>query len=194
MRLDRLGVQQDGADGEQPAGRIEDRRAVGARQAGEHRGIDAGRRAALQHVQQLRRGRRVDVARRAAARRADRRAPPAAAATSPGRAGRRTARLRARRRDRAPSGTAARRARRCRPTRAHISYLACRSSRCQRALRKLKTCTPSAKTLISCDGLSTTQTLRLPAVASACERYGVGHGTSSRAGSKRRAISTMSST
>ena len=42
--------------------------------------------------------------------------------------------------------------------------------------------TPSANSLISCEGLSTTQTLRLPTVASACDRYGVGQGTSRRAG------------
>ena len=45
---------------------------------------------------------------------------------------------------------------------AHMSYFAWMSSRCQRALRKLKTCAPSANTLISCDGLSTMQMFPLP--------------------------------
>jgi len=34
----------------------------------------------------------------------------------------------------------------------HISYFACRSMRCHRALRKLNVCTPPAEALISCDG------------------------------------------
>ena len=90
------------------------------------------------------------------------------------RAAPRTAPPRANRPGRAPSGTAARRAPGCRSALTHISYFACRSSRCQRALRKLNVCTPSANTLISCDGLSTMHRLPLPAVASACGPVGGG--------------------
>ena len=131
---------------------------------GEHRRIEADGAAPAQHVQQLRRGRARRRACRAA-RRAGRPAPRAAAATPPRRAGRRTARPAARRPGRAPSGTAGWRARTFSTARSHISYFAWTSSRCQRALRKLNTSTPCANTLISCDGLSTRQMLRLLPVA-----------------------------
>ena len=52
----------------------------------------------------------------------------------------------------------------------HCTYLASTSSRCQSALRNVKTRAPSANTLISCDGLSTMQVSRVPSVAAACWR------------------------
>ena len=47
-------------------------------------------------------------------------------------------------------------------------YFACRSSRCHAAPRNVKTSAPSAKTLISRDGLSTAQTCPCCSVARAC--------------------------
>ena len=47
VRLRRLAVQQDCADGEEPAGAVHHRCAIGPGQSGEHRGIQRGRRSVL---------------------------------------------------------------------------------------------------------------------------------------------------
>ena len=84
VRLRRLGVQQDRADRQQPAASrpSPSRRRCGPGPSG--RAIELGRGAAAQHVHHLHRGSARRPACRAA-RRADRRATPAAAATSPDR-------------------------------------------------------------------------------------------------------------
>ena len=143
--------------------RIDDDRAVERRQRGEHVGIEIGERCAprADASRSRRDGGPAPPAGRAA-HRADRRAPPAWR--------RRSLRSRSDDEQRALARVgqierrlkhAAAPAPRRRPPPPTCLYFACRSSRCQAAPRNVKTSAPSAKTLISRDGLSTAHTCPL---------------------------------
>ena len=139
---------------------VHDRRAVGLRQAGEHRRVEVDGAAAAQHVQQLHAVGRVArfAARRVEAiarRHEQRQRRRGVAQDDEQRALPRVSQVERR------LEQAAGERRRSPTARSHISYFAWTSSRCQRAFRKLKISTPCANTLISCEGLSTRQMLRL---------------------------------
>ena len=158
---------------------IRHRRAVQRGQRRQHARIQIGNRAPLEQMQQLAPRRHFassGAERRGSAGRVDRSAPPAAAATSGSRTTTNSAPSRVSARSRAvwkicvasaasPTASAQRR------------YFACTSTQVPRRPAERKQLAPSAKILISRDGLSTAQTCACWGVARACGWNGLAHGT-----------------